>query len=602
MTRTAHPTAADIAAPDPGTPVLAVEDLSVAYTGRTTETRVLHGVSLTVDPGEVVAVVGESGSGKSTTAQSVIGLLPGNGRVLGGRILLNGTDITAWGERRMEAVRGARIGLVPQDPGDSLNPVKRIGDTLAEALDIHRWGDRRRVRARVLELLERVGIPDPVRRARQYPHELSGGMRQRVLIAAAIALRPDLVIADEATSALDVTVQRTVLDLLDDLRREDGTAVLLVTHDLAVAADRADRVVVLKDGRVRESGPTATVLTRPADDYTRTLLADAPSLTAAGRSRAPAATDGRTGIHAPSRTDAGPTPAPAASQLRPAIDVRDLVQDFGSRRDPFRAVDGVSFTVAPGTTHALVGESGSGKTTTARVVMGLTRPTSGHVTVAGRDLAGLSRRDLRELRRNLQLVYQNPYGSLDPRRSVRDIVAEPLRNHGIGDRGARAATVEEFLDRVALPGHLRGHRPRELSGGQRQRVAIARALVLRPDVVVLDEPVSALDVTVQARILDLLERLQDELGTTYLFISHDLAVVRRLAHTVTVMTRGRAVESGPVGDVFSAPRHDYTRALIDAIPGHQAATGSVRHAPAPTGPTGPRAPQGEPVRSDGKVR
>ncbi|MFL1381512.1 dipeptide ABC transporter ATP-binding protein [Nocardiopsis protaetiae] len=568
MSRTAHrtdrSTGGGIAATAPGTPVLAVEDLSVAYTGRTTRTRVLHGVSLTVNPGEVVAVVGESGSGKSTTAQAVIGLLPENGAVLGGRILLNGTDLTAWGEHRMEAVRGARIGLVPQDPGNSLNPVKRIGDTLAEALEIHRWGDRRRVRARVLELLERVGIPEPERRARQYPHELSGGMRQRVLIAGAIALRPDLVIADEATSALDVTVQRTVLDLLDELRREDGTAVLLVTHDLAVAADRADRIVVLKDGRVRESGPTAAVLAEPADEYTRSLLADAPTLAGATRAvvREPEP-EGEAGADAAGRDAGG---------AQPAIEVRDLVKEFGPRRDRFRAVDGVSFTVAPGTTHALVGESGSGKTTTARTVMGLTPPTSGLVSVAGRDLAGIGRRDLRELRRDLQLVYQNPYGSLDPRHTVRSIVSEPLRHYGVGGRAERAAAVEEFLDRVALPAHLRDRRPRELSGGQRQRVAIARALVLRPQVVVLDEPVSALDVTVQARILDLLERLQDELGTTYLFISHDLAVVRRLAHTVTVMTRGRAVESGPVEGVFADPGHEYTRALIEAVPGRRAAT------------------------------
>lgn len=543
----------DVSDSDGTTPVLEVEDLTVAYTSRHVETPVLHGVSLTVHPGEVVAVVGESGSGKSTTAQAVIGLLPDNGRVTGGRIRLNGTDITSWSDRRMEPVRGRRVGLVPQDPGTSLNPVKRIGDAIAEVMRIHRWADERRIRARVLELLERVGIPDPERRARQYPHELSGGMRQRVLIAAAIALRPELIIADEATSALDVTVQRTVLDLIDELRTEDGTSVLFITHDLAVASDRADRVVVLEGGRVREAGDTATVLSTPGHAYTRRLVADAPALNGAGHRTAE-----RSAALLAERAD-----------LPPAIAVTDLVQEFGTRRDRFRAVDGVSFTVTPGTTHAIVGESGSGKTTTARAVMGFRRPTSGEVSVGGTEIGPLRGRGLRDLRRRLQMVYQNPYGSLDPRRTVGSIVAEPLVNYRIGDRAERARTVAEFLERVALPTHLSDRRPRELSGGQRQRVAIARALVLRPEVVVLDEPVSALDVTVQAQILDLLERLQEDLGLTYLFISHDLAVVRRLSHTLSVMRGGRVVESGVTEKVFADPRHEYTRGLIEAIPGRR---------------------------------
>ncbi|WP_431869203.1 dipeptide ABC transporter ATP-binding protein [Nocardiopsis eucommiae] len=585
---------------DGATPVLSVSDLRVSYTSRGTRTRVVHGVSLEIGPGEVVAVVGESGSGKTTTAQAVVGLLPENGRVTGGSVVLNGVDITGWSDRRLESVRGSRVGLVPQDPNNSLNPVKRVGDGLAEVLRIHRWADRRRIRARVLELLERVGIPDPALRARQYPHELSGGMRQRVLIASAVALRPELVIADEATSALDVTVQKTILDLLDELRSEDGTAVLLVTHDLAVAADRADRVVVLKDGRVQESGPTGTVLTRPASDYTRQLLNDAPSLAGAGRGTPDPARvrEARTSANGAGEvaadTDRSRSCRAHADRVRedrasalqasgiqvpanevpanevPAIEVRDLVQEFGPRRRRFRAVDEVSFTVASGTTHAIVGESGSGKTTTARAVMGFRRPTSGTVAVSGQDVGALRGRDLRNLRGRLQMVYQNPFGSLDPRQSVEAIVTEPLLNYGIGDRSERAATVAEFLDRVALPATALRRRPRELSGGQRQRVAIARALVLRPEVVVLDEPVSALDVTVQAQILDLLEELQDELGLTYLFISHDLAVVRRLSHTLTVMSEGRVMESGPTGEVFASPGHDYTRSLIEAIPGKRA--------------------------------
>ncbi|WP_043625984.1 dipeptide ABC transporter ATP-binding protein [Nonomuraea candida] len=514
--------------------LLDLRDVAVSYDGR----RAVHGVSLSVEPGEVVAVVGESGSGKTTTAHAIIGLLPGNASVDAGTIHFGPPgrrlDLTGWSDRRLRSVRGARIGLVPQDPANSLDPVKTVGAQIGEVLRVHGQRDRRRIRGRVLDLLARVGLPDPETRARQYPHELSGGMRQRVLIAIAVALRPELVIADEPTSALDVTVQRRVLDLIDDLRAEYGTAMLLVTHDLGVAAGRSDRLVVMKDGRVVEQGPTAGVLAAPEAGYTRRLLGDAPALSAR-----------------PFRD-----PPPAA---RPAITVRDLVKEFRVGRRAFRAVDGVSFEVARGTTHALVGESGSGKTTTARMIVRFARPTSGKVTIAGAP-------DGRDFRRHVQLVHQNPYGSLDPRQSIGEIVAEPLRNFGLGDRAARRARVAELLDRVALPRDVLTRRPRELSGGQRQRVAIARALAAGPEVLVLDEAVSALDVTVQARILDLLERLQHDLGLTYLFISHDLAVVRQISHTVSVMSEGRIVETGTTRQVFTEPRHDYTRELLAAIP------------------------------------
>ncbi|MFI7126879.1 dipeptide ABC transporter ATP-binding protein [Nonomuraea sp. NPDC050153] len=506
--------------------LLEVRDLAVSYDGR----RAIEGVSFTVEPGEVVAVVGESGSGKSTTAHAVIGLLPSNGAVDAGRILLGDADLASWSPKRMESVRGAQIGLIPQDPASSLDPVKTVGAQIAEVLRIHKRGDRRAVRSRVVDLLARVGLPDPEARARQYPHELSGGMRQRVLIAIAIALEPRLIIADEPTSALDVTVQRRILDLIDDLRAESGTALLLVTHDLGVAAARSDRLVVMKAGRIEEQGRTAEVLASPAADYTRRLLDDAPSLSAS-----------------PFRD-----PPP---ESEPAIVVRDLVKEFKG----FRAVDGVSFEVARGTTHALVGESGSGKTTTARMVVRFAEPTSGTVTIAG---AG----EGRGFRRHVQLVHQNPYGSLDPRQPVGDIVEEPLRNFRLGDRAERRARVLDLLDRVALPRDVLTRRPRELSGGQRQRVAVARALAAGPEVVVLDEAVSALDVTVQAQILDLLEQLQRDLGLTYLFISHDLAVVRQISHTVSVMNKGRIVESGTTRRVFTDPRHEYTRELLAAIP------------------------------------
>ncbi len=412
----------------------------------------------------------------------------------------------------------------------------------------------RLLQVRVLELLERVGLDDPALRARQYPHELSGGMRQRVLIAIAIALHPALIIADEPTSALDATVQRRILDLIDDLRREQGTSVLLVTHDLGVAADRAQRILVLKDGVVVEQGAAEAILADPSDGYTRQLLQDAPALaTAFRRPEAPLFL-----------RDA----AAAAAENPYAVVAEGLVKEFTARgREPFRAVDDISFRVRRGTTHALVGESGSGKTTTARLVTRFLHPDAGTIELDGTDIAGLTGDALRQLRRRIQLVYQNPFSSLDPRQTIGQIIAEPLANFREGSAAERRVRAAELIDRVALPADVLGRSPRELSGGQRQRVAIARALAIRPDVVVLDEAVSAFDVTVQARILELLEGLQRELGLTYLFISHDLAVVRRISHTVSVMRRGRIVEEGTTEDLFRTPTHDYTRELLAAVPG-----------------------------------
>ncbi|GAA3508986.1 peptide/nickel transport system ATP-binding protein [Streptosporangium album] len=530
--------------------LLDVRDLAVSYRTDRRALRAVEGISFAVDPGEVVAVVGESGSGKSTTAHAIIGLLPPNGSVDGGQILLNGTDIAGWSSRRLESVRGAQIGLIPQDPSSSLNPVKTIGAQIGETLRIHGRGSRRAISRRVIELLTRVGLSDPELRARQFPHELSGGMRQRVLIAIAIALEPRLIIADEPTSALDVTVQRRILDLIDGLRAEFGTAVLFVTHDLGVAADRSDRLVVMKDGRIEEKGTTKAVLAAPKAEYTRRLLSDAPALSVREFR----------------------VPAPETSAQDAAIVVRDLVKEFRVRGKPFRAVDGVSFEVRRGSTHALVGESGSGKTTTARMVVRFADPTSGSVTVGGVETAGLRGDALRRLRRRVQLVYQNPTGSLDPRQPVADIVEEPLRNFRLGDQTSRRIRVRDLLDRVALPASVLTRSPRELSGGQRQRVAIARALAVDPEVVVLDEAVSALDVSVQAQILDLLEALQRDLGLTYLFISHDLPVVRQISHTVSVMNKGRIVEFGNTQQVFTGPQHAYTRELLAAIPGVAAET------------------------------
>jgi peptide/nickel transport system ATP-binding protein len=531
-------------------PLLKVDGLSVAYrSGRETR-RVVHDVSFAIAPGEVVALVGESGSGKTTTAQAVLGLLPPEGWIEAGALRLAGADIARWPQRRLEAIRGARISLIPQDPGSSLNPVRTVGAQIAEAFRIHRAGTDAEIRTRTLDLLARVGLTPAEVRANQYPHELSGGMKQRVLIAIAVALKPDLIVADEPTSALDVTVQRRILDLIDDLRRENGTAVLLVTHDLGVAADRADRVVVLKDGRVQEAGPAAAVLSAPESAYARRLIADAPSLAApAVRAR-------------PTATDRGA-----------AVVVDGLTHAYSQGGRAFRAVDGLSFALPRGTTHALVGESGSGKTTTVRAVVGFLKPTAGRVLVEGTEPATLKAEDLRRFRRTIQLVHQNPFGSLDPRQTVEAIVEEPLLNFEPVDRAERARRVAELIERVGLPADVLTRRPHALSGGQRQRVAIARALVLRPRVLVLDEAVSALDVTVQARILDLLDDLQRELGLSYLFVSHDLAVVRRIADTVSVLKDGRQVEAGPVETVFATPRHPYTRDLVEAIPGRRLPAG-----------------------------
>ena len=533
-------------------PVLEIENLTIAYREKNHEQRVVHGVSFSIAPGEVVALVGESGSGKTTTAQAVIGLLAENGRLEHGAIRLNGTDIAPWPSKRFDSIRGSVVSLIPQDPTSSLNPVRTVGEQVGEILKIHRWGDRKAIAARVVELLARVGLSQPELRVNQYPHELSGGMKQRVLIAIAIALRPALIIADEPTSALDVTVQRRILDLIDELRREYGTAVLLVTHDLGVAADRANRLVVLQGGRIQEQGPTQELLRNPQSAYTRKLLSDAPSLSMT-EFRAPRS------VVAESVDD----------QRDFSIVVDALVHEFalGGKKGVFRAVDKVSFRVRRGTTHAIVGESGSGKTTTIRDVVGFTQPTSGRIMIEGVDLTTLRGEALRQFRRTVQLVYQNPFSSLDPHQTIFQVIEEPLLNFEPIAKDVRERKVRDILARVGLPPAVLVRRPHALSGGQRQRVAIARALVLGPRVLVLDEAVSALDVTVQAQILALLETLQCDIGLTYLFISHDLAVVRQIADTVSVLQNGRQVDAGSVEDVFLRSSSDYTRELIDAIPG-----------------------------------
>ncbi|KLN72374.1 ABC transporter ATP-binding protein [Rhodococcus erythropolis] len=530
--------------------LLSVTDLQIAYGAEPA----VSGVSFTVGRGEVVAVVGESGSGKSTTAHAILGLLAGSGHVTGGTVEFEGEQIDSYSDRAWQRIRGARIGLVPQDPTTSLNPVTRIGDQVAEVLRIHGLADRRKARLDAVEVLERAGIDRPEIRARQYPHELSGGMRQRVLIGIALVANPALVIADEPTSALDVTVQRRILDHLDERIAESGAAVLLITHDLGVAADRADRILVMQGGRIVESGRTADILDNPRDEYTKKLLSSAPSLSS------------------------GPVVRPVRQDTSPLLTLTGITKHFNvGRGSSITAVNEVSLTVPRGQTVSLVGESGSGKSTTARIAVRLEQADAGTISFDGHDITKVKGSDLRELRRKIQLVYQNPYASLDPKLSVQDIVAEPLRAFKVGGRSQQQTRAAELLDQVALPEQFLSRKPAELSGGQRQRVAIARALALKPDLLVLDEPVSALDVSVQAQILALLDELQRELGLTYLFISHDLAVVRQISDVVGVMQAGRLLEIGTTTEIFDNPRNEYTRTLLDAIPGRDHLTRKAEH-------------------------
>ncbi|RKN08348.1 dipeptide ABC transporter ATP-binding protein [Streptomyces radicis] len=529
-------------------PLLTVRDLRVSYRTRRSTVDAVRGASLTVPAGETVALVGESGSGKSTVGLAVLGLLPEGAEPVTGSIALGGRELVGLPDRELRGVRGREIGFVPQDPKASLNPVQRVGAQVAEGLRIHRLVDSRAEAARrAEELLADAGLPEPARVAQRFPHELSGGMCQRVLIAIALAGQPRLLVADEPTSALDVTVQRRILDHLAEVTRDAGTGLLLITHDLAVAAERAERIAVMSAGRVVEEGPSARVIGAPAHAYTRELVAAAPSMAAPA---APAAA-----VRAE-----GPETLLAVEDLRKVFQVR--LPNGG--RERVAAVDGVSFTLERGGSLGIVGESGSGKSTTAQLLLRLDRPDSGRVVLDGVDLATVRPARLRRLRRDIQPVFQDAYGSLDPTFTVEEAIAEPLAAFGVGGRAERVA---ELLDLVRLPSTTRGRRPTELSGGQRQRVCIARALALTPRLLVLDEPVSALDVSVQAGILALLARLREELGLSYVFISHDLAVVRQVCDRVVVMRRGKVVESGPVAEVFAEPRHPYTRELLAAIPG-----------------------------------
>jgi peptide/nickel transport system ATP-binding protein len=614
-------------------PLLSIEGLHTQIRLRRATVHAIDGVSLTVAPGECLGIVGESGCGKTMTALSIMRLLPTGGEITGGRIMLDETDIAALSEPAMEQVRGNQIGMIFQDPLTSLNPTMTIGDQIAESVRLHRGASKAAALERAVEVLGLVGMPKPAERVGNYPHQLSGGMRQRVMIAMALACEPKLLIADEPTTALDVTIQKQILELIDSLRRRLSMAVILVTHDLGVIAGRADRVAVMYAGRIVETAATEVLFANPRHPYTEALFEALPDKTQAGRlynipGQPPDLTAPPRGCkfaprcryaqemcrasepeltspgssHAfrcffpvgefeaplegrpPSGTFDGFAPGPSVSGtgngdlaqgrsdelLRVAHLVKDFTVTSGAvlqrKVGAVSAVADVSFTIPKGTTFGLVGESGCGKTTVGRLIVGLEKPTGGAIVVDGRDLASLSSRERRRQARLVQLMFQDSYASMDPRMRVGTILREPLVIQRAGNRSAQTARVAELLDEVGLPQAAAERYPHEFSGGQRQRLGLARALMLRPSMIVADEPVSALDVSIQAQILNLMQDLQHEHGLTYLFISHDLSVVRYMADTIGVMYLGKLVEVGPADAVYTAPVHPYTRGLIDTVP------------------------------------
>lgn len=537
---------------DNRTPLLEVKDLNIAFGSGKNPIPTVHDANFQIYPGETVAIVGESGSGKSTTARAIIDLLPATGHVTSGSIVFQGEELVGASDKQMSAIRGRKIGLVPQDPMTNLNPVWTIGQQITEALAANHIAKGKAAKARACELLAEAGMPEPEKHFNQYPHEFSGGMCQRALIAIGLHARPALLIADEPTSALDVTVQKQILDHLEGLIENLGTAVLLITHDLGLAAERATRVIVMQHGHIVEQGPSREILTNPQHPYTKKLIAAAPSL-AAQRSE--------TRHHKSS--DSGLT----------LLQVKGVTKRFllpSSRpwkKEYFTAVNNVDLSIKQMHTTAIVGESGSGKSTLAKMMLGLLDPTEGEVTYEGKPIRKMRRDAELNFRKRVQPVFQNPYGTLDSMWSVFNIIEEPLKVHHLGDKKTRARRVSEIMDRVALPQSMLRRYPMELSGGQQQRIAIARALVLEPELIICDEAVSALDVLVQAQILELLNELQRDLGLTYVFITHDLAVVKQIADDVVVMRNGAIVERGETDELFAHPQQEYTQRLLDAIPG-----------------------------------
>ncbi len=526
-------------------PLLRVSDLVATFPTPAGVVRAVDGVSFEVRPGQILGIVGESGSGKSVTSRSIMRMLRSPGRIDSGSIEFRGKNLLELSEENMQQVRGRDIAMIFQDPQAALNPVMRIGDQIQEALQIH-GVDAKASRERTLELLEQVGIPNPERAISRYPHEFSGGMRQRVVIAIALANKPSLLIADEPTTALDVTIQAQILKLIGKLRDELGIAIVFITHDMGVVAELCDDVLVMYHGKVVEHGSVHQILTSPREAYTQALMAAVP------------------------RMDSPLRPAPPATT--PALVVNNLKTNVNTRRhglfhkpEPFFAVNDVSLSVAPGETLGLVGESGCGKSTLSRTIVGINKPYSGKIEVAGRDVTAMHKEDRKNVARAIQYVFQDPFSSLNPRRTAGQSLEEALRIAGVPKQQVRERSAE-LLDRVGLGSQYLDRYPYAFSGGQRQRIGIARALAAEPKVLILDEPVSALDVSIQAQILQLLEKLQDELGLGYLFISHDLSVVRDISHRVAVMYKGEIVEQGSVEQIFDAPQHPYTVTLLASTP------------------------------------
>ncbi|WP_326679504.1 ABC transporter ATP-binding protein [Streptomyces sp. NBC_01237] len=576
-------------------PLVEVKDLTIDFG----TVRAVDGLSFTLEAGGALGVVGESGSGKSASAYALLGLHRGTGARVGGSVQVAGTDVGAADDAALRALRGAKAAMVFQDPLSSLDPYYTVGDQIAEVYRVHNSVSRRAARARAVEVLDRVGIPDAARRAGSRPHEFSGGMRQRALIAMALACEPRLLIADEPTTALDVTVQAQILDLLHGLRRESGMGLLLVTHDVGVAAESVDEVLVMRAGREVERGPVAEVLGRPREAYTRELLSAVPRVdvkrvvpdavsvpvprtSAVVVPRAPGPDDSSAESHASAAPDASAAPRASVvavgADAPPLLEAVDLRREFGRGRGRVAAVDGVSLSVHAGRTLGIVGESGSGKTTLGRMLVRLLDPTSGRLRYGGTEIGSLSERGLRPVRRELQMVFQDPVASLNPRRSIGESVADPLRAAGESDESRIRDRVGELLERVGLdPGRYERY-PHEFSGGQRQRVGIARALAAEPKLIVCDEPVSALDVTTQAQVIGLLAELQRELGIGLVFIAHDLAVVRQVSDRVAVMRNGIVVEQGDADDVYGSPQHPYTKQLLAAVPALDPGLAAVRRA------------------------
>ena len=533
--------------------VLSVRDLRTDVATPSGRKTVVKGLSFDLKRGETLCIAGESGSGKSITALSIMGLLPEPmARVSGGEVLFQGKDLIKLPEDAMRRIRGGDIAMIFQEPMTSLNPVLTVGRQLREAILAHQDVSGSEANKRALAMLESVRLSEPARRLKQYPHELSGGMRQRVMIAMALACNPKVLIADEPTTALDVTIQAQILQLIRDLQRDFGTAVIMITHDMGVVAEMADRVIVMNHGNIVESGTASDVFERPADSYTRHLLEAVPKLGA------------MTGVDSAARKKHQPE--------APVLEVEDLVVRFDLHggllnrvTSRVHAVEGVSFTLAPGETLGLVGESGCGKSTIGKALMNLV-PWEGSIRVAGQHVGIGSAQEQQRRRRDMQMIFQDPYASLDPRMTVGEIVGEPLVIHGLARGKDLKDKVASLFDRVGLPADVITRHPHEFSGGQRQRICIARALALSPKVIVADESVSALDVSVQARVLDLLQELQEDLGLSYLFISHDMAVVEQVSHRIAVMYLGQIVEMGTRRQVFENPQHDYTKRLLKAVP------------------------------------